>query len=50
MKYLISCTPNGFINFVSIGYGGQTTDVMIVENCEYLKVLPASSDVLALWV
>lgn len=40
MKYLISSTPNGFINFVSAGYGGRTTDTEILKLCNYLNVVP----------
>lgn len=26
VKYLIGCTPNGFISFISKGYGGRISD------------------------
>ena len=26
LKYLVSCTPDGFINFISSGYGGRISD------------------------
>lgn len=29
MKYLVACTPDGFISFISNGFGGRTTDKMI---------------------
>ncbi|KAJ8936147.1 hypothetical protein NQ314_012479 [Rhamnusium bicolor] len=28
VKYLISATPDGFINFISCGYGGRVSDVV----------------------
>ncbi|KAL5235981.1 hypothetical protein ACI65C_003400 [Semiaphis heraclei] len=31
LKYLISSTPDGFINFISVGFNGRCTDVLIVE-------------------
>lgn len=47
LKYLISSTPDGFINYISKGYGGRITDALIVEECGYLDVLPVSTDVMA---
>lgn len=26
IKYLVSCTPSGLVNYVSPGYGGKITD------------------------
>ncbi|XP_076135036.1 uncharacterized protein LOC143117291 [Alosa pseudoharengus] len=41
MKYLIVITPQGFISFVSKGWGGQTSDKHLTENCGFLdKLLP----------
>uniref|UniRef100_A0A1Y1LPI4 DDE Tnp4 domain-containing protein n=1 Tax=Photinus pyralis TaxID=7054 RepID=A0A1Y1LPI4_PHOPY len=40
LKYLISCTPDGFINFVSKGYGGRISDSLLVEESGYFDVLP----------
>ncbi|KAI8425266.1 hypothetical protein MSG28_007055, partial [Choristoneura fumiferana] len=31
-KYLISCTPDGLIRFVSKGYGGRVSDIDLVEH------------------
>ena len=31
MKYMLSITKDGLISFVSIGYGGRTSDVLITE-------------------
>nr|CAI5847011.1 unnamed protein product [Callosobruchus analis] len=46
MKFLISCTPDGFINFISSGYGGRVSEVAILENCGYLEVLPENCSVM----
>ena len=42
INYLISSTPDDFINFISSGYGGRTNDAAIFEDCGYLNILPAS--------
>lgn len=47
IKYLISCTPHGCVNFISHGYGGRATDAAIVSDCGYLDVLPTECAVLA---
>lgn len=47
IKYLISATPGGLINFISTGYGGRTTDVTLFENCGYLDSLPEGSEIMA---
>ncbi|KAH9635598.1 hypothetical protein HF086_012267 [Spodoptera exigua] len=47
LKYLISCTPDGLINFISDGYGGRATDVMIVQDSSYLQALPPNKAVMA---
>lgn len=47
VKYLISCTPNGLVNFVSNGFGGRTSDVTIVENCDFLNGLQQGTVILA---
>lgn len=47
VKYLISATPDGLINFISCGYGGRASDVAILENCGYLDMLPENSVVMA---
>jgi hypothetical protein len=47
IKYLISCTPDGFINFISKGYGGRTSDKEITRISGYLDVLPENSRVMA---
>lgn len=47
VKYLISSTPDGLINFVSKGYGGRASDLVIFENCGFLDILPENSVVMA---
>lgn len=46
-KYLIACTPQGFINFVSVGYGGRITDAKILEKSGFLENLKPIMDVMA---
>ncbi|KAJ8915475.1 hypothetical protein NQ315_003238 [Exocentrus adspersus] len=46
-KYLISCTPDGFINFVSNGFGGRISDVLLLEQCNYINVVPHGCAVMA---
>ncbi|VEN56054.1 unnamed protein product, partial [Callosobruchus maculatus] len=45
IKYLISYTPDGFINFLSSGYGGSASDVAVLQDCGYLRVLPENCTV-----
>lgn len=47
IKYLISCTPDGFINYVSKGYGGRTSDILITEVSDFLKVAPNNCSIMA---
>lgn len=47
MKYLVGCTPDGLISFVSNGYGGRTSDRMIVEESGFLGVLEDGAHVMA---
>lgn len=47
LKYLISCTPDGIINFVSGGFGGRTSDAVIVEHSGFLETLPPNVSVMA---
>ncbi|CAH0721279.1 unnamed protein product, partial [Brenthis ino] len=46
MKYLISCTPDGLVNFVSVGYSGEATDIMLIEESGFLERLPPNTAVL----
>lgn len=47
MKYLIACTPNGFISYISSGFGGRSTDKMIVEESTFLNKLDPGAHVMA---
>lgn len=47
IKYLISSTPDGFINFISEGYGGRISDSLLFEKCDFLKKLPSDCAVMA---
>ncbi|XP_071649786.1 uncharacterized protein [Temnothorax longispinosus] len=47
IKYLISCGPDGFINFISTGYGGRISDVLLFEKCGILDQLPEKCAVMA---
>lgn len=47
IKYLISATPDGLINFISEGYGGRTSDIAITKDCKYLEILPTNCVVMA---
>lgn len=47
VKYLISCTPNGLVNYISPGFGGRASDVTIVENCNFLDYLDPGTAILA---
>lgn len=47
LKYLISSTPDGLVNYISPGYGGRTSDMCVVENCNFLNTLEKGSCILA---
>lgn len=47
IKYCISSTPDGLINFISKGYGGRVSDILLFENCGILDKLPAGCSVMA---
>nr|XP_049704422.1 uncharacterized protein LOC110381940 [Helicoverpa armigera] len=47
IKYLISCTPDGLINYISSGYGGRITDTSIVETSDFSKCLQPNMTVMA---
>ena len=47
IKYLISITPQGTVNYLSKGYGGRASDKFITENCGYLGKLHTGDVVLA---
>ena len=39
LKYLMSCTPNGLVNYISPGFGGRITDTCLVESCDFIQCL-----------
>lgn len=47
VKFLISCTPNGFINFISQAYPGRISDKNIVAKSGYLARVPNGAYILA---
>ncbi|XP_026461318.1 uncharacterized protein LOC113363041 [Ctenocephalides felis] len=47
LKYLISCTPDGFINFISNGFGGRTSDELLFQESEIVEELPEGCAVMA---
>lgn len=47
IKYLVACTPDGLISFISAGYGGRVTDVHLFEHSKFLDTLPSNTCVLA---
>lgn len=47
IKYLISSTPDGVINFISPGFSGRISDTTLLEECGYLQVLPVGASVMA---
>lgn len=46
LKYLIVCTPDGFISFVSSGYGGRISDTILFQESNVLNI-PENSGVMA---
>jgi hypothetical protein len=47
IKFLIGCSPNGFVSFISKGYGGRMSDKAIVQVSNFIGTLPANSVVMA---
>lgn len=47
IKYLIGITPQGFISFISKGYGGRCSDKFVTENCGFLDKLNIGDVVMA---
>lgn len=47
VKYLICVTPDGLISYVSLGYGGRSSDLVITTGCKLQKVLRANLSVMA---
>ena len=46
-KYLIGVTPQGFVSYISSGWGGRTSDVKVTEECGILDNLELGDIVLA---
>lgn len=40
IKYFVSITPDGLVNFISTGFGGRASDLLITEVCGFLDRLP----------
>ena len=47
VKYLVGAAPQGYIMFISPGYGGRVQDKDIVESFGFLSVAPKNCSVLA---
>ena len=47
IKLLIGITPQGYLAFISKGWGGRASDVYITENCGLLQKLLPGDMVLA---
>jgi hypothetical protein len=50
IKYLLSVTPQGKVNFLSDGWGGVVTDKQITEECGFLDFLDAGERVCILQI
>ncbi|XP_056636272.1 uncharacterized protein LOC130444923 isoform X1 [Diorhabda sublineata] len=46
IKYMVSCTPDGLVNFISCGFGGRTSDDIIFENCGYTSNLSPGMEIM----
>lgn len=47
VKYLIGCTPDGLVSFISKGVGGRISDKALVEKSDLLDTLQPNAVVLA---
>lgn len=47
VKFLLGCTPCGFISFVSKCYGGRSSDCFITNHCGVIDLLEPGDTVLA---
>ncbi|KAJ8670104.1 hypothetical protein QAD02_001363 [Eretmocerus hayati] len=47
IKYIIAVTPDGTIVFISEGYGGRISDVLLFEICGIVNKIPENSGVMA---
>jgi len=39
LKYLIACAPDGFIIFISSGYGGRISDTLLFQESKIMHIL-----------
>jgi DDE superfamily endonuclease len=47
VKYIVNVTPDGYITFVSLGFGGRLSDVALCEASGYLETLRSGGKLLA---
>ena len=47
IKYLVSFTPNGLVNYISPGFEGRITDTCLIESCDFIKSLQPGTCVMA---
>lgn len=47
LKYLISCTPDGMINFVSEGFSGRVSDQVLFQDCKFFDESPRKCEIMA---
>jgi len=47
IKFLVSITPNGMINFLSKCYGGRSSDTFITTDCGFVSLLEPGDEILA---
>lgn len=47
VKFLVGCTPNGFVSFVSKCYGGCAGDCFITNDCGIIDLIEPGDVVLA---
>lgn len=47
IKYLIGSTPNGYISFVSKGFGGRISDKALVEKSGFIDWIPHNALIMA---
>ena len=47
LKYLVSCSPDGFLNFISLGYGGRISDTHLYKISKLEEKLPEKCTVMA---
>ncbi|KAI5636548.1 DDE superfamily endonuclease domain-containing protein [Phthorimaea operculella] len=47
LKYIVGCTPNGFISYISKGWGGRISDKVLVEISDLIDILPPNAIIMA---